>query len=109
MLEDNLPNFPSLLVNHEDRLNLLEHQVGLLQKRMPKSKPRRVFLLLISMFLIAVPIVGAAASTFIEDRWKAMVVVAAFGILIGRTISEFYMRILQGPRPHQSLLLKDHR
>ena len=83
MLEDNLPNFPSLLVNHEDRLNLLEHQVGLLQKRMPKSKPRRVFLLLISMFLIAVPIVGAAASTFLvlqSQMKQAAFVVALPGL-----------------------------
>ena len=98
-----------LMVNHEDRLNQLEHQVGILQNRMPKSKTRRVFWLVSSTLWLVAPIIGGLVAFFGEDPWKGPIVTGAFGILIGRAISNFAITISQSPLPHRSLLVDDHR
>ena len=109
ILVDELPDQPNLFANWEHRISLLEHEVGLLQGRVPKSKVRRVFWLLFNGFYMATPIIGGYAALYGEDPWKTTIVAGAFGIIVGRTLVEFSTKIGQGPRPHRSILMKDHR
>ena len=109
MVSENFPGLGALLINHENRLNQIEHEVGILQGRMPKSKARRVFWWACSMFWLAVPIAGGLASLRGEDPWKQPVVFAAFGVLIGKAASSLVTTVARGPRPHKSLLVDDHR
>ena len=109
LLADELPDQASLAANWEYRISLLEHDVSVLQGKVPNGKIRRAFWLLFNGFLIATPIVGGYAAIYGEDPWKTTVVAGAFAIIVGRTLTEFFSRIGQGPRPHRSILLKDHR
>lgn len=99
----------NLLVNHENRLNQIEHEVGILEGRMPKSKLRRlVWWPYTAVFLLA-PVVGAWATLFGQEPWKDGVIIFAFLILSGRAYSEFLGRIAKGPRPHRSMIRENHR
>ena len=109
LLADEIPDQASLAANWEYRISMLEHDVSVLQGRVPKSKIRRAFGLLFNGSLVATPIVGGLAAIYGEDPWKTTVVAGAFGIIVGKTLVEFFNRISQGPRPHRSILLKDHR
>ena len=109
MTDADTPDIATILVTHEDRLNQLEYEVGVLQGRMPKSKLRRVFWWMRSTLLLAVPIVGGVAALFVDDPWKQPIVVAAFGFVIGKTVTDFARFVSQGPRPHRSVLMEDHR
>ena len=109
LLVDEIPNQATLMANWETRIGLLEHDIAVLQGRVPKSKIRRTFWLLINGILIAIPIVGGYFAIYGEDPWKTTVVAGAFAALVGKTLTEFFSRIGQGPRPRQSILLKDHR
>lgn len=109
MANDGLPELGTLLTNHENRLNQVEYELGILQGRMPKSKVRQGFWWLYSIFWVAVPIIGGLATLIGEDPWKESIAFGAFGILIGKTVSGFVMTAAQGPRPHRSLLIDDYR
>ena len=109
MVHNEIPGPADLLVNHEDRLNQLEYQVGMLQKRPPKSRIRRVFWGIDSALWLVVPIIGGVVSIFGEGPWKDPVVIGAFGYVIGKTVTDFARMLSQGPRPHKSLLIDDHR
>ena len=74
LLVDEIPDQGSLTANWEYRISLLEHDVSVLQGRVPKSLIRRVFWLLFNGFQIATPIVGGYAAIFGEDPWKTTVV-----------------------------------
>ena len=106
---DEFPDEANLVANWQYRISLLEHQVGILQGRAPKSKIRRTFWLLLNSFLIITPIIGGIVAIFGEDPWKTPVVAAMFGIVVGKTLVDFFLKIGQGPRPHRSILMKDHR
>ena len=54
----------SLAANWEYRISLLEHDVSVLQGKVPKGKIRRAFWLLFNGFLIATPIVGGYAAIY---------------------------------------------
>ena len=109
LLADEVSDQASLMANWETRISLLEHDVSVLQGKVPKSKIRRAFWLFFNGFLIATPIVGGYAAIYGEDPWKTTVVAGAFGIIVGKTLVDFFSKIAQGPRPHLSILLKDHR
>ena len=109
LLVDEAPDQASLAANWEYRISLLEHDVSVLQGKVPKGMIRRVFWLLFSGFLIATPIIGGYTAIFGEEPWKTTVVAGAFGIIVGKTVVEFFTRISQGPKPHRSILLQDHR
>ena len=109
LLVDELPDPSSLMANWETRIRLLEHEVGVLQGRVPKSKIRRMFWFFYYGFLTVTPIIGGAAAIFGEDPWKTPVVVAIFLFVASKTLSDFFSKISQGPRPHRSILMKDHR
>ena len=109
MAHNEIPGLADLLVNYEDRLNQLEYQVDILQKRPPKSRIRRVFWWIYSVSWLVVPIIGGIASIFGEEPWKDLVVIGAFGCFIGKTITDFALTVSQGPRPHRSMLMDDHR
>ena len=87
-----------MVVNHENRLNQLEYKVDVLQGRMPKSKLRQVFWWIYYGSLLAVPIVGGAAALFGNDPWNRLIVVAVFGIFMGKNVTEFARLVSQGPR-----------
>ena len=76
---------------------------------MPSSKLRRVFWWMRFTLLLAVPIVGGAATLFVDDPWKQPIVVVAFGFLIWETVTDFARLVSQGTRPHRSVLMEDHR
>ena len=61
---DELPDEANLVANWEYRISLLEHDVSVLQGRVPKSKIRRTFWLLSTGLLIATPIVGGTAAIY---------------------------------------------
>ena len=105
MAKNDLPELGDLLVNHENRLNQLEYQVGILENRMPKSVLRRAVWFLRSMFWLSVPIVAGGASLFSENPWIA----GAFAAIATKAIMDFLMTVSRGHRPHQSLLISDHR
>ena len=109
LVVDELPDEAHLAANWEYRISLLEHDVAVLQGRVPKSNIRRTFWLLFNGWLIATPIVGGTAAIYGEDPWKTPIVAAAFGIVVGKILVDFFSKIHQGPRPHRSILLKDHR
>ena len=109
MERNEIPELGDLLANHEDRLNQLEYQVGILQNRPPKSRLRRVFWSMSHALWLIVPIVGGVVSLFGEEPWKDPLVAGAFGCIIGKTVTDFARMVSQGPRPHRSLLLKDNR
>ena len=109
MEEDGLSGIATLLVNYENRLNELEHEVGVLQGRMPKSWKRRVLWFLNSGILIMVPIIGGAATIFGESPWKELIATAAFVFLVSRITAEFHKKVIQGPRVHQRIISKDYR
>ena len=109
VLVDELPDQASLMANWETRINLLEHEVALLQGRVPKSKIRRTCWFFLNGFLIVTPIIGGAAAILVEDPWKTPVVVAIFLFVASKTLSDFFSKISRGPRPHRSILMKDHR
>ena len=109
LLADEVSDQASLMANWETRISLLEHDVSVLQGKVPKSKIRRAFWLFFNGFLIATPIVGGCAAIYGEDPWKTTVVAGAFGIIVGKTLVDFFSKIAQGPRLHLSILLKDHR
>lgn len=109
MASDYIPGLAMLLTNHENRLNQLEYALAKLQGRMPKSTVRQLFWWMSSIFWIAIPIIGGLASLLGEEPWKASVVLVAFGALIGKALSSFASIVAQGPRPHKSLLVEDHR
>ena len=109
LVVDELPDEANLVANWEYRISLLEHEVGILQGRVPKSKIRRSFWLFINSSLIIAPIIGGIIAIFGEDPRKTPVVAAAFGIVVGKTLVDFFSKIGQGPRPHRSILMKDHR
>ena len=109
LLVDEIPDQGNLATNWEYRISLLEHDVSVLQSKVPKGKIRRAFWLLFNSFLIATPVIGGYTAIFGEDPWKTTVVSGAFGIIVGKTLVEFFTRISQGPAPHWSILLKDHR
>ncbi len=67
ILVDEIPDQGSLTANWEYRISLLEHDVSLLQVRVPKSKIRRAFWLLFNGCLVATPIVGGYAAIYGED------------------------------------------
>ena len=102
-------NIATLLVNHEDRLNQIEHQVGKLQGRMPMSKIRRLIWWPYTATFLMAPVIGGWVALFGQEPWKDEVVIAAFLILSGKTFSDFIGRSIQGSRPHRSLIMKDHR
>ena len=109
LLADEIPDQASLAANWEYRISLLEHDVSVLQGKVPKGKIRGAFWLLFKGFLVATPIVGGYAAIYGEDPWKTTVVAGAFAIIVGKNLVDFFSRIGEGPRPHQSILLKDHR
>ena len=109
MASDDPQKFAELIVNQEARLIQLEHDVSILQKRMPKSKMRRVFWWLSSTLWLLIPIVGGIVSFFGEEPWKGIIVIGAFGVVVGKTVSDFARMASQGPRPHRSLLVEDYR
>ena len=114
MSKDNLlaeepPDQASLIANWEDRIRILEHDVAVLQDRMPKSKKRRVFWFLKTGFLIALPIIGGVTAFFVEEPWKTPVLIIIFLLLTGKSIQDFGAKIDLGPRLHRSILFKDHR
>ena len=109
LLVDELPDPSSLMANWETRIRLLEHEVGVLQGRVPKSKIRRMFWFFFNGSLVIIPLLGGAVAIYAEDPWKTPAVAAAFGILVGKTLTDFFSKISQGPRPHRSILMKDHR
>ena len=109
MVEDNLPDHANVSANHEHRILLLEHDVAVLQGRVPKSKTRRVFWFLIHFLVVAVPIVGGTAALFGKDPWRDPIVFGAFGVLVGRSLTDLFLRVAQGTYPHRSLLLNDYR
>ena len=107
--DTNTPEIVEIVANHETRLHQLEHQVGLLEGRMPVGKWGRVVWWLYSLFLLLVPIIGGAVALFVNEEWGRIVVAAAFGVLVGRTSLEFLHRVASGPVFHRSILLDDHR
>ena len=109
VLVDELPDQASLMANWETRISLLEHEVAVLQGRVPKSKIRRMFWFVYYGFLTATPIIGGAAAILGEDPWKTPVIVAIFLFVASKTLSDFFSKMGQGPRPHRSILMKDHR
>ena len=109
VLVDELPDPASLMANWENRISLLEHEVGMLQGRVPKSKMRRMFWFFYYGFLTATPIIGGAAAIFGEDPWKTPVVVAIFLLVANKSLTDFFSKIGQGPRSHRSIVLEDHR
>lgn len=109
LLADEIPDQGSLATNWEYRISMLDHDVSVLRGTVPKGKIRRVFWLLFNGSLVATPIVGGYAAIYGEDPWKTTVVAGAFGIIVGKTLVEFFTKISQGPRPHRSILLKDQR
>ena len=74
LLADEVSDQASLMANWETRISLLEHDVSVLQGKVPKSKIRRAFWLFFNGFLIATPIVGGCAAIYGEDPWKTTVV-----------------------------------
>ena len=109
LLADELPDQASLMANWEDRISLLEHNVAVLQGRMPKNKVRRAFWFLYNGFLTVTPIIGGATAIFVEDPWKTPVILIVFLLMTNKSIRDFLGRIDQGPRPHRSIIMKDHR
>ena len=71
----------ALLMSHENRLNQIEHEVGILEGRMPKSKLRRLVGWPYSLLYLLAPIVGAWAAIFGQEPRKEGVVICAFFIL----------------------------
>ena len=106
---DEPPDGASLVSNWEYRISMLEHEMGIQQGRMPKNKIRRMFWFIYNGLFITVPIIGGAAAIYGEDPWKTTVVAAAFAFLVGKTLVDFSSKVSQGPRPHRSILVKDHR
>ena len=98
-----------LLINHENRLNLIEHEMGMLEGRMPKSRLRRLVWWPYTAVLLLTPVVGAWVALFGQEPWKVIVLVIAFFILSGKAYSDFVGRVIQGPRAHRSILMEDHR
>ena len=109
MARNHLPTLRELVANHENRLTHLEHEVGLLQKRMPKGKLRRAFWWVLSTFWLVVPIAGGIAALFGEDPLRTTVVAIVFGLIIGKSTSEFFMTIARRPRLHRSLMEGDRQ
>ena len=107
MVRNHPPTLRELVVNHENRLDQLEHEVGQLQNRMPAGKLRGAFWWGLSTFWLVVPIAGGIAALFGEDPFRTTVVAIAFGLIIGRSTSEFFMTIARRPRPHRSLMAGD--
>ena len=109
MTQNDPPNLQSLLVNHEKRLNLIEYDVGKLQDRMPMNKFGQAVWWIVSLWMLAVPIIGGYAVLFMEDPWKTMIAAGAFGLFAGRNVIGFVKSASHGPRPHRSVLVEDHR
>lgn len=109
MKNDKHTELQHLLMNHETRLLLLEHDMGTLQNRMPKSKMRRVFWLSGYLIQLGFPILGVWAALFLDEPWKTTLVLSAFGALVSKSLAQFFDTLSSGPRPHRSLLIKDHR
>ena len=109
LVVDELPDPGSLMANWEDRIRMLEHEMSIQQGRMPKSKFRRVFWLIYNWFYMSAPIIGGVAAIFGEDPWKTTVILLVFLFMAQKSITDFSSKIAQGPRPHRSLLMKDHR
>ena len=109
MKNDKHHELQHVLMNHESRLLLLEHDIGTLQNRMPKSKKRRVFWLSGYLIQLGFPILGAWAALFLDDPWKTALVLGAFGALVSKNLTQFFDTLSSGPRPHRSLFVEDHR
>ena len=97
------------MANWEDRISLLEYEMGIQQGRMPKSKFRRAFWFIYHWLYITAPIIGGAAAIFGEDPWKNSVILMVFLLMAQKLINDFAAKIAQGPKPHRSILMKDHR
>ena len=107
--DPNTSGIEEIMANHEIRLSQLEHQVSLLEGRMPLGKWRRVVWWIHSLWVLLVPIVGAIVALLVNEPWGRWVVAVALGVVIGRAGMEFLNRVASGPRPHRSILMEDHR
>ena len=109
VLVDELPDGTSLASNWEYRISMLEHEMGTQQGRMPKSNIRRAFWFFYDGLYILAPIIGGATAILGEDPWKTPVILMVFLLMASKSITVFLAKIGQGPRPHRSILMKDHR
>ena len=109
MTQNETPDPLTLLVNHENRLNLIEYEIGILQNRMPMNPWRRVIWWMVSLLTLAVPIIGGYAVFFVDDPWKTVIAAGAFGSLAGGAVTRFVTLASKGSRPHRSVLVEDHR
>ena len=110
MDEEDIPRHITVLINHEDRLLQLEHEVGLLEKRMPKNRIGRVVWWIDALWIVGVVIMGGA-SVFLVERplLGGLLAGCAFGGLLTKTATNIIKTASLGPRQHKSLLVDDWR
>ena len=64
-----------IIANHENRLNQLEHDVSLLEERMPMEQWRQMFWWIRALWLFLLPTVGAVVTLFfIDEPWARYVI-----------------------------------
>ena len=109
-LYDEIPDETTLLVNHENRILQLEHQIAALEGRMPKSRIRRIFWWISSLFPLVMMWIGLLG-TFLGPTHElgAIFLLIGFGTAVTKASLDIGSRRALGPRPHKSLLVKDHR
>ena len=109
-LYDEFPDKDTLLLNHENRILQLEHQVAVLEGRIPKNVRRRIAWWIVSLFPVIILYIGLLGAFLGPGHilgWALLIL--GFSLATSNIIIDVVFRHAAGPREHQSLIVKDHR
>ena len=94
-----------ILVEHENRLNRLDWEVGILNKQMPTARWKRTIWWLAHGYYITLPAVVLAIVLFAPSPWDKAVGGALVGAHLGKYVTELAFTVAKGPRKINSSLL----